>query len=63
MNDEPKVRTVSDLETLEWWCHGWGECFACGNKWVAVWPLGAWALECLQCLGTDTDRDQGGDDD
>jgi Zn finger protein HypA/HybF involved in hydrogenase expression len=37
--------------------HGPAQCDDCGHKWVAVWPLGAEALECPKCHGTNTDRD------
>lgn len=40
----------------EQYCAGPAECLACGREWVAVWPLGADALECPTCGSTDTDR-------
>lgn len=46
-----------DFSSLtEHWLHGWAECLACGHKWIAVWPLGAEALECSNCHSLDTDR-------
>lgn len=41
----------------EHYCVGKAECIKCGRKWVAVWPLGADALECPSCGSTDTDRE------
>lgn len=41
---------------IEQFCAGQAECLACGREWVAVWPLGADALECPSCGSTDTDR-------
>jgi hypothetical protein len=38
--------------------HGTATCNDCGNEWVAVWPLGADALECPNCHGSNTDREQ-----
>lgn len=39
------------------WCQGTAECWACGKKWRAVWPMGADNLECPACWSTDTDRE------
>ncbi len=39
------------------WCHGLAECLDCNHCWVAVWPLGADALECPKCSSSNTDRD------
>lgn len=33
-------------------------CEDCGHRWMAVWPLGAEALECPKCHSTNTDREQ-----
>lgn len=41
----------------EQWCTGKAECLTCGHVWQAVWPLGADALECPGCGGSDTVRD------
>lgn len=38
------------------WCAGDAECLTCGAEWIAVWPLGAEAIECPECGGFDTDR-------
>jgi hypothetical protein len=38
--------------------HGPAACDDCGHRWVAVWPLGAEALECPKCHSTNTDREQ-----
>lgn len=46
-------------ESLATWCHGMADCVACGHSWVAVWPLGAEALECEVCGSFDTDRTAG----
>lgn len=40
----------------EQWCSGMAECFCCEHTWIAVWPLGAEALECPECGSVDTDR-------
>ncbi|MCL2874753.1 MAG: hydrogenase maturation nickel metallochaperone HypA [Betaproteobacteria bacterium] len=40
----------------EQWCSGTAECFECDYEWIAVWPLGADALECPECGSDDTDR-------
>lgn len=36
---------------------GAAECLDCDYSWVAVWPVGADALECPNCHGTETDRE------
>lgn len=41
---------------LAGWCYGMAECIMCGHEWIAVWPLGAEALECPSCSSDDTDR-------
>jgi Zn finger protein HypA/HybF involved in hydrogenase expression len=43
---------------LQHWAHGSAECLDCQHTWVAVWPLGADALECPECHSTNTDRIQ-----
>ncbi len=44
-------------EVLVPYLHGHAECLNCDHKWIAVWPLGADALECPQCGSADTDRE------
>jgi hypothetical protein len=36
---------------------GAASCDDCGHEWMAVWPLGAEALECPKCHGANTDRE------
>jgi hypothetical protein len=36
------------------WLAGVVECLDCGCEWAAAWPMGADALECPDCAGTDT---------
>lgn len=42
---------------MEIWKAGPANCVACGREWVAVWPLGADALECPSCHGQDTEQE------
>lgn len=53
-------RSVNGPENLSEAPHTYGpaKCQQCGHQWTAVWPLGADSLECSQCHGTDTERDQ-----
>lgn len=44
-------------DDLAIWAHGNATCNNCGYKWIAVWPLGAEDLECLQCGSLDTERE------
>lgn len=35
---------------------GHASCDECAHEWVAVWPMGADALECPNCGSHETDR-------